>query len=87
MRCPGVWIGGKLLYTRRKLPRHQVSKGHRLKYRAQVGTDGNPDLLEVVGTAAVADRLRRLGLDVGDRSLNRTDHVGDRDLIGGRVSQ
>ena len=54
-----------------------------LEHGAQAGADGDPDLLQVLGVAAVLDRLRRRRLDVGDRALDRAHDVGDRHLVGG----
>ena len=44
---------------------------------------GDPDVAQVLGVAAVLDRLRGGRLDVGDRPLDGADDVGDRHLVGG----
>ena len=50
---------------------------------AEVGADGDPDLLQVLGVAFVLDVLGGRGLHVGDRALDRADDVGDGYLVGG----
>ena len=70
-----------------RLPETRSARRDLLEHRAQAGADGDPDLAQVLGVAAVLDRLRGSRLNVGDRALDRADDVGDRHLLGGRASQ
>ena len=66
----------------RQLAGDEVGEGDLLEHGAQAGADGDPDLLQVLGVAAVLDRLGRRRLDVGDRALDGADDRRRRHLVG-----
>ena len=84
---PGVGRGDQLLDDGRQLAGDEVGEGDVLEHGAEAGADGDPDLLQVLGVAAVLDRLRRGRLHVGDRALDGADDVGDVTSSAGLASQ
>ncbi len=83
-RRPG---GGQLADHARQLAGDEVGEGDLLEHGAEAGADRDPDLLQVLGVAAVFDRLRRGRLHVGDRALDGADDLGDVTSSAGRASQ
>ena len=67
---------------RGQLPRNHVGQGDLLQHRAQAGADGDPDLLEVLGGAVVTGGLGTVATHLGQRAVQRADHVGDGDGVG-----
>ena len=82
-RDPGVLRGREVADHARQLAGDEVGEGDLLEHGAEAGADGDPDLLKVLGVAAVLDVLGRGRLDVGDRALDGADDLGDRHLVGG----
>ena len=81
--APGVGRRGRARSTTaRQFAGDEVGEGDLLEHRAQAGPDRDPDFLQVLGVAAVLDRLGRGRLDVGDRALDGADDLGDRHLVG-----
>src|SRR5215210_1253179 len=58
-----------------------IGEGYGFEDGAQVGTYGDPDLLQVLGRALVFDRLGPLAPDVGEGSFDGADDGSERDLL------
>ena len=59
-----------------------LGEGGVLEHRAQRRADRDPDVAQALGRPGVVELLGRVLVDVGERPLDRADHVGDRDLGG-----
>src|SRR3954451_17260829 len=81
-RDPSALILGELEHVGGDLAVAEVRDRDALEDAAQRGTDGDPDLAELLGVARVLSLLGSLVLDVRERSLDRPDHARERDLLG-----
>src|SRR5215213_5105008 len=81
MMHPGFGVAGEFCNRGRELSFHDVGEGYGLEDGAQVGADGDPDLLQVLCRALVLDSLGPLAPDVCEGSFDGTDDGGERDLF------
>src|SRR5215210_7631591 len=81
MMHPGFGVAGELHDRGGELSFDDVGKGYGLEDGAQVGADGDPDLLQVLGRALVLYRFGPLSPDVCERSFDGADDGGERDLL------
>src|SRR5215218_991105 len=81
MMHPGFGVAGELRDGRGELSFDDIGEGYGLEDGAQVGADGDPDLLQVLGGALVLHSLGPLAPDVGERSFDGADNGGERDLL------
>src|SRR4029453_16590035 len=85
-RCPslhpGVGIGSERAYPLRELPGGDL--GHRDEFEdlAFTGPQRDPNLLKGRRRAVIAQVLRPLAADVGQRAVDDPDDLGERDLRG-----
>ena len=59
-------------------PLGHVGDGHPLEHRPEADPDGHPDLAQLGGRPGELEHLGPLASDVGERALDRPDHVGQR---------
>src|SRR5829696_1273876 len=81
MMHPGFGVAGEFCNRGRELSFHDVGEGYGLEDGAQVGADGDPDLLQVLCRALILDSLGPLAPDVREGSLDGADDGGERDLL------
>src|SRR5918997_712481 len=78
---PRFGVAGELRDRGGELSIDDVGEGYGLEDGAQVGTYGDPDLLQVLGCALVLDRLGPLAPDIRKGSFDGADDIGERDLL------
>src|SRR5215204_4754215 len=81
MMHPGFGVAGEFCNRGRELSFHDVGEGYGLEDGAQVGADGDPDLLQVLCRALILDSLGPLAPDVCEGSFHGADDGGERDLL------
>src|SRR5918993_3697971 len=78
---PGFGVAGELRDRGGELSVDDIGEGYGLEDGAQVGADGDPDLLQVLGRALVLHGLGPLASDVREGSFDGADDGGERDLL------
>src|SRR5215211_1183004 len=78
---PRLGIAGELCDGGGQLSVDDIGECYGLEDGAQVGADGDPDLLQVLGGALVLYRFGPLSPDVCERSFDGADDGGERDLL------
>src|SRR6266487_2515080 len=78
---PDLRVGQERLESPGELLRRDVSERDALEHRPQVGADGDPDVPEPLRGTGVVEILGGGLVDVGERTLDGADYVGDRHLL------
>src|ERR1700722_13932648 len=81
-RLPGLLGLGQRHDLLGELACRNVGDGYLLEHFAQVGAQGDPDLLQLLGRADVLDLLRALAADADERALDRADDLSEAALVG-----
>src|SRR2546422_339749 len=80
-RRPRIRVRHQLLDRTGKRAFGQVGQGHGFEHGPQVRPDRHPHVAQRLGRALVSELLRPRLVDVGERTLDRTDHFGQRDVL------
>jgi hypothetical protein len=78
---PGVGVPDEPAYRRGQLSRRDVRDRGVLQDEPHAGAHGYPDIAERLGRAGVFECVRVLARKRGERTVDGTDDVGDRDLL------
>lgn len=76
-------LGGQFLDLARELPRGQIGDRDGLENAPQARPDGHPHLRKLLDGFGVVEGSQALVVDVGERPVDRTEDVGECDLVGG----
>src|SRR4029453_6870486 len=79
VRCPGLRVLGEGVDLNRQPSGSDVGEGHGLENRPLARPQCDPNLLQRLRRALVAEMLRPLAADAEQRTLDDPDDVGQRD--------
>src|SRR4051812_18512731 len=79
---PGAGVGGQCPYPFRKVATRDIRDRDQLEDLALAGPQCDPDVLERLRRALVADVLRPLAAHVGERAVDDPDDLCERDVVG-----
>src|SRR5450631_4484206 len=80
---PGLRRCGELPDFRREFAGDKIRNGHAFEHLSQPEPERDPDSRQRPSSAPVFEFLRAQAAYAGQWALERTDHVGDGDLVGG----
>jgi hypothetical protein len=82
MNSPGLWVNRERLDLGGQLTPREIADRGRLEDGTETRPDRDPELHERASRSLVDERLGPVAADVGERSLQRTHHLRQRDLVG-----